>query len=564
MHTRLDDCIRRRARVAVARSLGLFLAAGLLVPAPTSAAMIAAIRPSVVIDPGHGGVYPGAVYGRVREADLNLQIARRLRDELKRRSVGASLVRTSDATVRPAVSIPTWRWDSTAGMYVYEDRGGGDSTSLLQRDLQQRVNIGNKSGADVFVSIHSNAARSSSANGVETFWAPNDPAARQLALDVQAGVIARTGARHRGALSASFYVLRWSNQPAILVETGFMSNPVELARLREPGYQQRIAAGIADGLQTYFRRPVDESLTRFAGQDRYETAATLVRAGYPSAETIILASGEEYADSLVATPLAAKRSAPILITSRSALSPQVGAELARLRPRGLLVVGGPQSVPDTVLVAAAHAAGLDPTDQTTVRRIAGPDRYATALAVARELGASAEAGVNLASGLGFADALSIAASAAQQGQPILLTAETGLQPAVRDYVTNGGVQRPVTVIGGQAVVPDSVMAGLTFERIGGPDRFETNWRVFAGRYSSEQRLSPVFVSGTDFPDALVAGPWAAREERPLLLVGGTALPNEFRPWYYANRSETTDLVVIGGPASVSAYLEPILRKMKME
>ncbi len=559
MYIRLDSLVRDCIVVVVL--VALMLAS---VPDGAHGVPLTPARPSVVIDPGHGGAYPGAVYGGAREADLNLQMSRRLASELERRGIRSSLVRHSDTTMRPSNSIPTWRWDSSANEYRYRDWGGNDSTSLIRRDLQQRVNIGNKSGADIFVSIHNNAAASTSANGAETYWAPSDPAARQLARDVQAGVIARTGARNRGTFSANFYVLRWSNQPAVLVEAGFMSNPVELAKLRDATYQQRVAAGIADGLQTFFGRPVDESLTRYAGPTRYDTAAALVRAGYPSADTVVLASGEVYADSLVATPLAADRDAPILITPGSSLNSKTSAQLARLKPQTLLVVGGPRSVSAAVVRDAARAAGLDPSDASKVRRIAGPDRYATALAVARELDPAPEQGVVLASGLGFADALSVAASAARSGEPILLTSDTGLQTAVRAYIDNGGNQRAVTVIGGTSIIPERVLSGLAYTRVGGPDRYETNWRVFTGRYSAEERLAPVFVSGTDFPDALVAGPWAAREGRPMILVGGTALSHGFRPWYYANHTEVTDPVVVGGPASVSAYLEPMLTKMKME
>ncbi len=553
---------RSRARLLAIPLLVALLTAGS--PAIAVGAPVTPANPSVVIDPGHGGVYPGAVYGGVTEADLNLQISRRLAEELARRGIGASMTRTGDVTVRPANSIPTWRWDSSTGRYIYRDWGGSDATSLLRCDLQQRANIGNRSRADVFVSIHCNAAGSSSANGAETYWASNDPAARQLALDVQAGVVARTGARNRGAFSASFYVLRWSNQPAILLEAGFMSNPAELARLRDPAYQRQVAAGVADGLQVYFKRPVNEGLTRYAGADRYETAASLVRARYPSADTVILASGDTYADSLVATPLAAARQAPILTASRSVLPDPTRVELARLRPRTLIVVGGSESVSNAVLAAAANAAGLNPSDPTAVRRVAGPDRYATALAVAHELGAPAGTGAVLASGMGFADALSVAASAAARNQPILLTNDAALQPEVRAYILNGGTPRVLTVVGGQTVIPQSVVAGLPHQRLGGADRFETNWQVFSDRYTNEQRRRPVFVSGTDFPDALVAGPWAAREGRPLLLVGNTRLPESFRPWYYANHAQVSDPVVVGGPAAVSAYLEPMLRKMKMQ
>ena len=100
-------------------------------------------------------------------------------------------------------------------------------------------------------------------------------------------------------------------------------------------------------------------------------------------------------------------------------------------------------------------------------------------------------------------------------------------------------------------------------RIAGIDRYETNWKVVNARYSAAQRLRPYLASAERFPDPLVVGPLAARERRPLLLVGKTALWRDVRPWVYANRAAPPAPTVVGGPASVSAYVSPLLAKMRM-
>ena len=170
----------------------------------------------ICIDPGHGGDQPGAAYGGRLEKDAALQIALKLARKLKEIGYDVVLTRDDDAAV----------------------------------SLRKRCDISNAAGADVFLSIHMNASRSHEAHGAETWrWAKSEC---KLAENVQRGLVAATGARDRGVKSTmSYYVLRHTHAVALVVECGFISHDNERESLFEDDYQEKIAAGIARGLQEW-------------------------------------------------------------------------------------------------------------------------------------------------------------------------------------------------------------------------------------------------------------------------------------------------------------------------
>jgi N-acetylmuramoyl-L-alanine amidase len=238
----------------------------------TPAAPAAGPRPepvalrSIVLDPGHGGHDPGATGPRgLQEKDLTLDIARRLAAVLQEElAVKVTLTRTRD------VFVP----------------------------LRERTSLANRQKADLFVSIHVNAARGASASGTETYFLSSeatDNAARAAAalenkvIELEAG--ARGGSRDllrsilwdlaqsefqqessrlaeslqdnleralrqpsRGVKQAPFYVLGGAAMPAVLVEIGFITNAHEEERLQDEGYRDRIARALAAGLAGYKRR----------------------------------------------------------------------------------------------------------------------------------------------------------------------------------------------------------------------------------------------------------------------------------------------------------------------
>jgi N-acetylmuramoyl-L-alanine amidase len=169
-----------------------------------------------VIDPGHGGIDPGAsgVCG-VPEKDVNLAVAKLVAAKLS--PVEVKLTRETDLAV----------------------------------DLHARGPMANDWGAELFVSIHCNSVSDPNANGIETYHYPDDEEGKRLAQEVHSRLVSAYGLRDRGIKTAEFAVLKETKAPAILVEMAFLSNPVECAILTSGVGQEQAAAAIADGIRAY-------------------------------------------------------------------------------------------------------------------------------------------------------------------------------------------------------------------------------------------------------------------------------------------------------------------------
>ncbi|HYD10314.1 MAG TPA: cell wall-binding repeat-containing protein, partial [Acidimicrobiales bacterium] len=221
----------------------------------------------------------------------------------------------------------------------------------------------------------------------------------------------------------------------------------------------------------------DAVVRRIAGADPYDTAAAIALDEYASASDPILANGDDPADALAGSYLAATHGSALLLTRRDELPQSTIDALASLRARKVHVLGGPAAIGEGV---AAELTSLG----YVVNRVAGPDRYATAVAVAEEEG-TAILGiwpgegrtVFLANGLRPSDALSAGPIANGQLLPILLTATDEL-PVVTSSALDRLAVEHVIVLGGTAAVSDAVVAsieagGRSVRRVAGVDRTST-------------------------------------------------------------------------------------------
>ncbi len=266
----------------------------------------------------------------------------------------------------------------------------------------------------------------------------------------------------------------------------------------------------------------EPSVLRYAGESRYTTAAAIAQESFPGpVDSVFLASGATYPDALSGGPGAARNGSPVLLTRPDSLPAETAAELDRLQPRVVYVLGGPGAVTDTVLDQVRQHA-------PTVSRLAGANRYATGTAISRQFWSQAGT-VYLASGQTYPDALSGGALAAGQGAPILLTPRSVLPVPVADELVR---LAPTTVVllGGTGAVSDQVAAevsrrlpGASVQRLGGADRFATSAAV-AERWSATGGTT-YLAAGSDFPDALAGVPAAARAASPLLLTRKRCLPS---------------------------------------
>jgi N-acetylmuramoyl-L-alanine amidase len=181
----------------------------------------------VLIDPGHGGWDPGTVSKQNDlEKDINLQISLKLQQFLEQGGAFVLTTRTEDEALS-------------------KNKSG---------DMQQRKTIANTTKADILVSIHQNSHPSSKAQGAQVYYFNNSDKSQLLADSVQAQLVSFVDPTNKrlSESSASYYVLKQTTLPAVLVECGFMSNYAELKKLQDDEYQSKIAWAIYMGIIDYF------------------------------------------------------------------------------------------------------------------------------------------------------------------------------------------------------------------------------------------------------------------------------------------------------------------------
>jgi N-acetylmuramoyl-L-alanine amidase len=195
---------------------------------------------SICLDPGHGGRDTGNREGGKLEKEYTLALARELAAQLRKAGYKVFLTRS---------------WDAYP-------------------ELDERAEIARQRRADLFISLHFNAASSGEANGVETYCLTPPYAAStnargegadvgtlpgnaqndrnlQLAFELQRSLVHRLGLEDRGVRRARWAVLRPAHVPAVLVEGGFMSNPAELNKITSAPWRKDLAAALVQGVKNY-------------------------------------------------------------------------------------------------------------------------------------------------------------------------------------------------------------------------------------------------------------------------------------------------------------------------
>jgi len=285
-------------------------------------------------------------------------------------------------------------------------------------------------------------------------------------------------------------------------------------RLAQRGVRACALAGMpmADILRTYLDPGlVIASGDRIAGPDRFATGAAVSAATFaPGVPVVFVATGLDFPDALAAGPAAARLGGPVLLVGGTGLSEAVAAELVRLQPASIVVLGGPSVVGDDVLTALAAYA-------PTVSRIAGATRYETAAAASAATFAPGVPIAFVATGLNFPDALVGAAAGARLGGPVLLVPGDGVPAAIAAELTRLQPAR-IRVLGGPSVVSDATLEALRafsadVDRLAGSTRYATAAAVSAALYESGAQFVDL-ATGLNFPDALSAGPRGG----PLILV----------------------------------------------
>jgi putative cell wall-binding protein len=297
---------------------------------------------------------------------------------------------------------------------------------------------------------------------------------------------------------------------------------------------------------------------RVAGGNRIRTAVAVSAAHWPTASSALIASARDFPDALAGAALAAREDAPLLLSEPDGFPQAVADELRRLRVARVALLGGSAALGPAV-EEGVRRLGIP------VERLAGENRFLTAAIIARRAGIGSRREVALALGehperaRAWPDALAAGSLAALPDRaPVLLTLRNQLPRPTEQALADLGAAT-VLVVGGVTAVSDGVVArlrelGYGVRRLAGHDRYATAVEVarFARARRPEARTSLVVASGENFPDALTAGPVAARRGCPLLLVPACGLdPALATSAYLSLRDDYRTAVILGGTAAVS-------------
>ena len=179
----------------------------------------------VVLDPGHGGIDPGAVtVDGVYEKTINMKLAREVRRLLEVRGIEVCLMRSTDGT----------------------------SPSLVERTI-----MANKMGADLFVSLHANSDIHPSCEGIELYYYPGSCQGEAVTVIMKQVIDDKGTLAPCRVKDSAYLVLARTAMPAVLVEAGYLSNTAEKKRLLDPSYRRELAQALAEGITVYLQRAVN-------------------------------------------------------------------------------------------------------------------------------------------------------------------------------------------------------------------------------------------------------------------------------------------------------------------
>lgn len=286
-----------------------------------------------------------------------------------------------------------------------------------------------------------------------------------------------------------------------------------------------------------------EAGERISGEDRYETAAAIARAGWDTAHYAIIASGESFPDALCAASLAKQYNAPILLTPKNTLAKATEEILLAKGVKEVMIIGGPGVISENV-IKSIEDLGID------AARIAGINRYETSLKVAQAMGDFKEAVI--ASGQHFQDVLSIASIAAKKGMPIIFTPQDSISSDLKNLLEQK--IENTYVLGSDDAISDAVYRQLPSpRRFTGSDWYELNVAIVEA-FAPELDMSLCFVAaGSSYPDTLAGSALAASSGSPVLLVG-SPLKEVTSSFLQENSPHIQKIVAFGGTSALADNL----------
>lgn len=188
-------------------------------------------KPCVVIDPGHGGDDPGKVgINGALEKDLNLEIARLVKQYLEANDIEVVMTR-----------------ETGDGLY------DADASNKKVQDMKRRIAIIDEAAPVVTVSIHQNSYPEEYVHGAQVFFYTGSKEGQELAESIQKRIVAKVDPENKRQVKAndSYYLLKKTGTPIVIVECGFLSNQEEADKLSAKAYQEKLAWSIYMGIIQY-------------------------------------------------------------------------------------------------------------------------------------------------------------------------------------------------------------------------------------------------------------------------------------------------------------------------
>jgi len=297
------------------------------------------------------------------------------------------------------------------------------------------------------------------------------------------------------------------------------------------------------------------AVVRYGGADRYEVAVNVAQNFDPGVPVVYVVKGTDYPDALSAAPAASAAGGPLLLVRPGDVPAVVDAELTRLRPQKIVVVGGTASIQPQVFDKLS-------TFAPSIVRLAGADRYdASRAVVSYAFGDTGVTRVYVATGANFPDALSASAAAGTRGAAVVLVpgkdssftaATTTLIQSLHPYDARIAGGANSVSVGIEATLSALSLPGGS-DRLSGADRYEASRNINHDTFSTAPNV--FIATGTNFPDALAGAALAGRDHAPLYEVPTSCVPQHTYQDIVALNPAT--ITILGGPNSVSPAVESL-------
>ena len=185
----------------------------------------------IYIDPGHGGIDPGAVYKEMKESDINLEISKQLKEELEKHGAKVYLTRIGDY-----------------------DLSENNTQNHKRNDLTVRARIINESMCDMYISIHLNSDASPTWSGAQIFYTNKNEKNKKIAHVFEKEFKNKLKTKREAKPIKNMYLFEKIERPGILVEAGFISNPNDRYLLKDKTYQKKLVTTIQESIIKYFKK----------------------------------------------------------------------------------------------------------------------------------------------------------------------------------------------------------------------------------------------------------------------------------------------------------------------